>query len=135
MYQPQGNDYMNQAHTVAPAHVIPGRQRQSINWVTAGAYIIGALGVGVAIVCLLFVSSFKSVYANQMTQMRQALTAAQSTQSKDANNIANLSGQLSSAEAELNLLTPYSLTCSQYLTGPNGGPSTFYFPCRLKPGS
>jgi hypothetical protein len=35
----------------------------------------------------------------------------------------------------LSLLAPYNMTCSQYLTGPNGGPSTFYLPCRLKPGS
>ena len=133
MYQPQSPDYMNQSHAVAPAHVIPGPKR--VDWRLVGAYVVGGIGVGVAIVCLVFVSSFKSVYANQMTQMRQALSTAQSTQSKDANSIANLSGQLSSAEAELNLLTPYNMTCSQYLTGPNGGPTTFYFPCSdVKPG-
>lgn len=133
MYQPQSPDYMNQAHTVAPAHVIGGRRH--VDWRLIGAYVLGGIGVGVAIVCLLFVSSFKSVYANQMSQMRQALSTAQSAQSKDASNISNLSAQLSSAEAELNLLTPYNMSCAQYLTGPNGGPATFYFPCRLKPGS
>jgi hypothetical protein len=100
-----------------------------------GAYIIAALGVGCAVVCLWFLSSFKQVYASQIAQTNHALSTVRTAQSKSASNIKSLSGQISSAEAELALLTPYSSTCSQYLTGPNGGPDTFLFPCRIKSGS
>jgi len=54
---------------------------------------------------------------------------------KSAKSINDLSGRISGAEAQLNLLSPYTMTCSQYLTGPNGGPDTFVFPCRMKSGS
>jgi hypothetical protein len=71
-----------------------------------------------------------------MTKVNHAVTSEQTAQSKNARSISDLSGRISSAEDALIPLTPYNMTCSQYLTGPNGGPETFVFPCaEKKPGS
>jgi hypothetical protein len=131
--QPQPN-YATQPHYPAPAHIVGGRKQA--DWRLIGAYIIAAFGVGCAVVCLWLLSSFKQGYASQMAQMNHALATARTAQSKNASAINNLSGRVSGAEAQLILLTPYTMTCSQYLTGPNGGPDTFVFPCaEKKPGS
>jgi hypothetical protein len=133
MYEPQPN-YTTQPNYAAPAHVV-GDHRQA-DWRLIGAYIIAAFGVGAAVVCLYLLSSFKQVYASQMTKVNHAVTSAQTAQSKSARSISDLSGRISTAEDALIPLTPYNMTCSQYLTGPNGGPETFVFPCtEKKPGS
>jgi hypothetical protein len=67
-----------------------------------------------------------------MTQMSHAVTSARTAQAKNAKSISDLSGRISTAEAELILFSPYGMVCSTYLTGPNGGPATFYFPCSAK---
>jgi hypothetical protein len=107
--------------------------RRHINWRLTGAYAIGALGVGCAIACLLLLLSFKSAYATQMTQMRHVIGQEQAERSNGYNSLNNrftgMAGIVSAIEA-------YNMTCSQYLTGPNGGPATFSFPCSdVKPGS
>jgi uncharacterized protein DUF5753 len=130
--QPQPN-YTTQPHYAAPLHVVGDRKQ--VDWRLIGAYIIAAFGLGAALVCLWLLSSFKQVYASQMTQVNHAVTSDRTAQTKNASTINNLSGRVSTAEAQMVLLTPYDLVCSQYLTGPNGGPSTFTFPCRLKSGS
>jgi hypothetical protein len=131
--QPQPN-YATQPHYAAPSHVVGDRKQ--VDWRLIGAYIIAAFGVGCAVICLWLLSSFKQVYAAQMTKMNHAITSAQQAQAKSAKNISDLSGRISTAEGELILFTPYNSTCSQYLTGPNGGPDTFVFPCaEKKPGS
>ena len=43
-----------------------------------------------------------------------------------------VSRKISGIDATLNTLAstvPVQYECSQYLTGPNGGPTTFYFAC------
>lgn len=131
MYQQQPGYQPNYA---APAHVIPDRKH--VDWRLAGAYITAAIAIGVACACLWVLHSYKNTVADQMTQLRHAVTSAQTAQSKSATDIGNLSGQLSNAEAQLALLTPYNMVCQQYLTGPGGGPTTFYLPCSMqKPGS
>jgi hypothetical protein len=124
--QPQPN-YTTQPHYAAPAHIAPDRKQ--LDWRLIGAYIIAAFGVGCAVVCLWLLTSFKQVYAAQLAQTNHALATARTAQAKNASNITGLSGRLSSAEAELIVLSPYSMICSTYLTGPSGGPATFWFPC------
>ena len=127
-------DYGTQPQAVTLTHVVPTRKQ--VDWRLAGAYIIAALAVGVACACLWLFHSYKVTVAKQMTQLRHAVTTAQTAQSKNSGNIKSLSGRISTAEGELVLIAPYDTICSQYLTGPNGGPSTFYFPCSMqKPGS
>jgi hypothetical protein len=55
--------------------------RRHINWRLTGAYVIGALGVGCAIACLLLLVSFKHAYATQMTQMRHVIGTEQTERS------------------------------------------------------
>ena len=127
--QPQPN-YATQPHYPAPPHIVG--ERKQVDWRLIGAYIIAAFGVGCAVVCLWLLTSFKQVYASQMAQTNHALTAARAAQAKSAKNVDNLAGRVSGDEARLILLTPYTMTCSQYLTGPTGGPDTFVFPCAEK---
>jgi hypothetical protein len=127
--QPQPN-YATQPHYPAPAHVLS--HRRQVDWRLTGAYIIAAFGLGLALACLWLFHSYKVTVAAQMTQMRHTVTSAQTAQSKTAHSITGLSGRISSAEAALIPLTPYSMVCSQYLTGPSGGPETFTFPCTDK---
>ena len=92
--------------------------------------------MGVACACLSLFHSYKVTTQAQITQIRHALASAQTAQTKNVDTIKSLSGRLSSAEAELILLSPYGMVCSTYLTGPSGGPATFWFPCSAsKPGS
>jgi hypothetical protein len=130
MYEQHQPNYTTQPHYAAPAHV--GGDHKQIDWRLIGAYIIAAFGVGCAVICLYLLTSFKQVDAAQIAQTNHALTAVRSAQAKSASTINNLSGRISGAEAQLILLTPYTMTCSQYLTGPNGGPDTFVFPCAEK---
>ena len=85
-----------------------------------------------ALVSLWLLSSYKTSAASQVAQLRHQLATVQTAQSKTAGSVNGLSAQISSAQGELTLLTPYSSVCSQYLTGPNGGPDTFLFPCAEK---
>ena len=134
MYQQPDYSTQPQPHAVTPSHVVTTHRQ--VDWRLAGAYIIAALAVGVACASLWLFHSYKVTVATQMTQLRHAVASAQTAQSKDANSISNLSDQISSASGELVLLAPYRMTCEQYLTGPNGGPTTFYLPCTdVKPAS
>ncbi len=124
----------------APHHTMPTagmiRRHSHVSWRLMGAYIIAALGVGVACACLWLLHSYKTSVQAQMTQLRHAVATAQTAQSKNASRFGELSSRISSAEGQLVLIAPYTMVCSQYLTGPNGGPATFYFPCGMqKPGS
>lgn len=113
-----------------PTAVIHDRRR--INWRLTGAYVIAALGVGVAIACLLVLLAYKNVVGTQMTQMRQTIAAEQTQRTNAYNSLTNKFAGMAGIESAI---AAYSMTCSQYLTGPNGGPTTFYFPCSdVKPG-
>jgi len=57
--------------------------------------------------------------------LRQALSTAQSAQSKSESS---LSEKVTGIDNALAALAPYSTVCSQDLTGPNG-PAAFYFLC------
>jgi uncharacterized protein HemX len=127
--QPQPN-YTTQPNYAAPGHIVPDRGH--VDWRLAGAYIVAALAIGIACASLWLLRSNKLDFQAQMTQMHHTLTTAQTAQTKNARNIADMSGRLSSAEAQLVLVSPYSMVCQQYLTGPSGGPETFSFPCTDK---
>jgi uncharacterized protein HemX len=131
--QPQPN-YTTQPNYPAPAHVVENHKQ--VDWRVIGAYIIAAFALGAALVSLWLLSSYKTSAASQVTQLRHQLATAQSAQTKNAKSINGLSGRVSADESQLVLLTPYTMVCSTYLTGPSGGPATFWFPCSAqKPGS
>src|SRR5436190_1375731 len=101
--QPQPN-YTTQPQYAAPAHIVDNRRQ--VDWRLIGAYIIAAFGVGAAVVCLWLLTSFKQVYAAQMTKVNHAVTSAQQAQSKSAKSINDLSGRISTDDGELVLFTP-----------------------------
>ena len=82
--------------------------------------------------CLYLLTSFKQVYAAQMTKTSHAVTSVQTAQAKNAKTTGELAARLSTAEAQLVLLAPYSTVCSTDLEGPNG-PTRFYFACSTRP--
>ena len=129
---PQQPDYAPH-HTMPTAGVM--RRQQPNDRRLIGAYILAAVGAGVAIACLLLLLSYKNIAAGQMTQLRHAVTSAQTAQAKDARNIKDLSGRVDGAEGQLSVLAPYSTTCSTDLEGPNG-PTRYFFACSPRqPGS
>lgn len=100
-----------------------------------GAYIIAALGVGCACVCLWFLASFKQVYASQMAQTNHALATARAAQAKNANDVKGLSERFDGMAGVINAISAYNQVCSQDLEGQNG-PTRFFFACTSQqPGS
>src|SRR5690242_3745923 len=124
MYEPQPN-YATQPQYAAPAHVVGDRKA---DWRLIGAYIIAAFGVGAAVVCLYLLSSFKQVYASQMTKVNHAVTSAHQAQAKSGKDINGLTQKYDGMVPIVNAITAYSLICSQDLEGQNG-PTRFYFAC------
>jgi hypothetical protein len=120
-------NYATHPNFAAPPHIVGGRKQ--VDWRLMGSYVIAGLGVAAACVCLWLLASFKQVYASQMTKVNHAVTSVQTAQSKNTKSVSGLVDQISSAEAQLALIAPYSMVCQQYLTGPKGGPETFSFPC------
>jgi hypothetical protein len=55
---------------------------------------------------------------------------------RNANNFRSLSQKHNELSGIGAAISAYIRTCSQYLTGPGGGPTTFYMPCSaVKSGS
>lgn len=132
MYNQQQPGY--QPNYAVPAHVDP--ESRSTNWQLIGAYIMAAVGAGVAIACLLLFLGYKSTVATEMTQVSHAIQEEQTAQSKSASSISSLNQKFDGMTGVVDAITGYNMTCSQYLTGPGGGPTTFYLPCTdVKPGS
>jgi septal ring factor EnvC (AmiA/AmiB activator) len=67
--------------------------------------------------------------ARQIAQMQQALIKQGKALIKAQQDNASLADRLSAVEGGMASLAPFDKVCSQYLTGPNGGPSTFFFLC------
>jgi hypothetical protein len=98
-----------------------------------GSIIVALVAVVVSAAALTFTFMSRSSADSQIRQLRADITTMQKQQSqangKMSGQVRNLSGKISSAGSVLAMLSPYGMICSQYLTGPNGGPQTFYFPC------
>ena len=99
MHQP--HDYVNQPHDYIPAAVIHDERRLRINWATAGAYITAALGLGIAIAVTALFLSYRGTVVTQMSQLRQALSTAQSVQSKSDSSLSSLSGKVTGIDNEV----------------------------------
>ena len=93
------------------------------------AAIAGLLGIAVSVASLTFMLQYRSTAQAQIRQLRQAVASAQAAGQGNASSIAGLSGKVATIGGALSALAPFSMVCSQYLTGPGGGPTTFYSPC------
>jgi hypothetical protein len=98
-----------------------------------GAYAVAAVAlVAVAVFAAMFFTS-KSATGTAITQLRQQLATVNSeladARTANASQVDGLAGKVSTISGALNALAQFNTVCSQYLTGPSGGPTTFYFPC------
>jgi|SRR5580704_4070677 hypothetical protein len=97
------------------------------------AVIAGLLGIVVGAASLTLFLTYKSTAETQIRQLQQAVSNAQAGNQSNVSSLKSVSGKISGIDATLNTLAgnvaPFNMTCSQYLTGPNGGPTTFYFAC------
>jgi hypothetical protein len=86
-------------------------------------------------VCLWLLTSFKQVYAAQMTKVNHAVTSVQTAQAKSARSIKNLGQEYDGMTGIISAIAAYNQVCSQDLEAQNG-PTRFYFACTThQPGS
>jgi hypothetical protein len=97
--------------------------------VFAAVAALVALAVGTASITLLL--QYRSTAQAQISQLQRAVASAQAASRGRASTsqVNGLAGKLSTISGALNALAQFDTVCSQYLTGPSGGPATFYFAC------
>jgi len=102
--------------------------RGSLSVFAAAVALVG-LAVSVASITLLL--QYRGSAQAQIAQLQRQVSSAQAASrgKASASQVDGLAGKISTISAALGALAPYSQVCSQYLTGPSGGPTTFYFPC------
>ena len=126
--------YREPATAAVVPHAIPVRPK--VWWATAGPLLVGALGVMLAAGTLAVFMLWKGSVSAQMSQLRSELTAVQSQAASNSQGISGLSGRVNGIRSDVNSLGTqlggYAGVCQQYLTGSNGQPATFYFPCMQK---
>jgi hypothetical protein len=95
------------------------------------AAAVALLGLAVSAASLTLLLSYKSTTQTQIRQLQRAVASAQAASrgSASASQVDGLAGKVSTISGALNALAQFNTVCSQYLTGPNGGPTTFYFAC------
>ena len=85
--------------------------------------------------CLWLLTSFKQVYAAQITKVNHTVTSVQMAQSKDAKNISSVNEKVDNTSAIVAAISRFNMVCSQDLEGQNG-PTRFFFACTtVNPGS
>ncbi len=95
------------------------------------AAAVALLGLAVSAASLTLLLSYKSTAQAQVRQLQQAVASAQAaTQGRaSASQVDSQAAKISRLDTAMAAIAQFSTVCSQYLTGPNGGPTTFYFPC------
>lgn len=123
MYEEQTRPYGPQTARVAHHIFRHGSPR-----LTIFALIAGLLAIAVSAASLTFFLSYKSSAETQIHQLQQAVSNAQAASQGNASGLNGLSGKVSTIDAGMAALAPFSKICSTDLTGPNG-PEQFYFLC------
>ncbi len=90
------------------------------------ATIVALAGLAASAASLAFFLSYRSTTQAQIAQLQQAVSNAQAASQA---SIGSQAAEIRRLNAALSALAQFSTVCSQYLTGPGGGPATFYFPC------
>jgi len=149
MYQgPYGDQEPGQAYyeDVPPGHTQPyppppaslrlsepaPAPRRGVPWLAVACCLVSIASLLLAAWVLSMFQSYKGTVAAQIRQVQQAQQKADRAASGNTRSISGLAGQVSGMDSTLNAIAQFSTVCSQYLTGPNGGPTTFYFPCTLQ---
>jgi uncharacterized protein HemX len=92
------------------------------------AAIVALLGLALGAASLTFFLSYRSTATAQIRQLQQAVANAQADNQSNTSSLSGLSGKVSTIDAGMAALAPYSKICSTDLTGPSG-PAQFYFAC------
>ena len=95
------------------------------------AAAVALLGLAVSAASLTLLLSYKSTAQAQVRQLQRAVASAQAASrgSASASQVDGQAAKISRLDTAMAAIAQFSTVCSQYLTGPNGGPTTFYFPC------
>jgi hypothetical protein len=95
----------------------------------AAVVALAALAVSTASITLLL--QYRGTAQAQIGQLQRAVASAQAASRgrASASQVDGLAGKVSTISGALNALAQFNTVCSQYLTGPSGGPTTFYFAC------
>jgi hypothetical protein len=103
-------------------------------WSVIGPYLVGILGVGLAVAVAVVFLSFRAGVETQLTNYRNALN---SLSQQDQTNYAGLTNRVDGFETGLNAVLPlarFKQGCTTAITGPNGALEAG-FPCVTKNGS
>lgn len=92
------------------------------------AVIAGLLGIAVSVASLTLLLSYRSTAQAQIRQLQQAVANAQAGVQANVSGLSSQAGKVSSLNAALSALAPYTKVCATDLNGPNG-PAQFYFLC------
>jgi hypothetical protein len=106
--------------------------RPRSKWPLIAAYLAGIAGIIVGVTVLVLLLVTKGSINTQLAQLKHEIAGTSTQANKIGNSNASLSQQVGGLSNTVNSLPPlsgYTAICSQYLTGPNGGPATYYFPC------
>jgi hypothetical protein len=95
------------------------------------AAVVGLVGLAVSVASITLLLQYRGTAQAQIAQLQREVSSAQAASKGRASvsQVDALAGKVSAASAVLGALAPYGQVCSQYLTGPSGGPTTFYLPC------
>ena len=95
------------------------------------AAVAALVGLAVSTASITLLLQYRGTAQAQIRQLQQAVASAQAASRgrASASQVDGLAGKVSTISAALNALAQFDTVCSQYLTGPSGGPTTFYFPC------
>lgn len=100
------------------------RDCRPISWRLVGAYVVGFLGAAIGMGCPLLLLSYKRIVAGQMMQISRAIRREHSDSASNNKNLRQKYNGMAGIESAI---IEYNMTCSLYLTGPCGGPTTFIF--------
>ena len=95
------------------------------------AAVAALVGLAVSTASITLLLQYRGTAQAQIAQLQRDVASAQAASRGRASTgqVDGLAGKVSTISAALSALAPYSQVCSQYLTGPSGGPTTFYLPC------
>jgi hypothetical protein len=115
-----------------PTATIRAIRPRRLNWLLIAAYLAGIAGLALGVTVLVLLLVTESSTNAQLTQLKQEISGMNTRVGKISDSSSSLSRQAGGLSNSVNSLLPlssYTTICSQYLTGPNGGPATYYFPC------
>jgi hypothetical protein len=95
------------------------------------AAVAALVGLAVSVASITLLLMYRGTAQAQIAQLQRAVASAQAASRGRASTgqVDALAGKVSTISAALSALAQFNTVCSQYLTGPSGGPTTFYFPC------